>query len=53
MKAKLIKRLAAINAIDEEAQLLRELDAALAAMREEARRNIQSRGSEAEDEKTY
>lgn len=52
MKAKLMKRLEALGSTDEEAQFLRELDAALAALREEARRNIQSRGSEAEDEKT-
>ena len=53
MKSAMLKRLEALNTIDEEAQLLRELDAALAAMREEARRNTQSRGSEAENhEKT-
>lgn len=48
MKSKLMKRLEALGAIDEEAQLLKELDAALAAMREEARRNTKSKGSEAE-----
>lgn len=51
MRTRLIKRLEALGAIDEAAQLLRELDARLAALREEA--NIQSRGSEAENhEKT-
>lgn len=52
MKSAMLKRLEALNTVDEAAQLLKELDAHLAAMREEARRNTQSRGSEAEDEKT-
>ena len=49
MKAKLMKRLEALGVTDGEAQLLRELDAQLAALRKEAFRCLDGENPEDEE----